>query len=165
MTKVLFKTNMGDFTVQLDDDLVPNTCQNFLDYVNDGFYDNTIFHRVIKHFVVQGGGFDPHMQQQVTRDAVMNEAHLGRSNARGTLAMARTSDPHSATSQFFINLRDNGALDFRHQDSQGWGYCVFGQVMSGMEVIDKIARLETGDEQGHSDVPLEPVIISQAISL
>lgn len=160
--KVIFETSMGNFTVELHDDKVPETAQNFLDYVKDGFYDGTIFHRIIKGFVVQGGGFDAHMQQKITRDPIRNQADEGASNRKYSLSMARTGDPHSATSQFFINLHDNAALDYRAKDIEGWGYCVFGEVIEGQEVIDKMAEVATGRRDGHADVPVEPVVVHTA---
>lgn len=158
---VLVETNMGNFTVELDEAKTPNTCSNFLRYVRDGYYENTIFHRVIDGFMIQGGGFDTDMLQKTTRDPIENEADLGGQNVRGTVAMARTSDPHSATSQFFINLKDNAFLDYRAKDPTNWGYCVFGRVVNGMEVVDKIAKLPTTTRAGHGDVPCEDVIVKK----
>lgn len=155
----VFETNYGAFTVELDQDKVPKTCENFIDYIRSGFYDNTLFHRVISGFVIQGGGFSPDMVQKKTSSPIENEADLGERNLRGTLSMARTSDPHSATSQFFISLKDNDFLDFKSKDMAGWGYCVFGRVTSGMEVIDKIATVATTMRDGHQDVPAEDVIL------
>lgn len=157
--KIMFETSLGNFSVALDMEAVPLTCENFLSYVRSGFYDGTLFHRVIRNFVAQGGGFDLEMQQKQTEQPVENEAHQAASNAFGTLAMARTDDPHSATAQFFINLRDNDHLDFRAKNRDQWGYCVFGKVIDGIEVIEKIAEVETGSHGGHQDVPLEPVVI------
>lgn len=153
------ETNYGFFTIELHQEATPLTCENFLAYARSGFYDGTLFHRVMDGFVVQGGGFDQDMVQKPTRAPISNEADQGASNARGTLAMARTSDPHSATSQFFINLRDNHFLDFRSQDNEGWGYCVFGKVVEGMDVVDKIGAMPTTTRSGHQDVPIEPVFV------
>ena len=150
------KTNHGDIKVTLFEDKAPITCENFLNYVNDGFFDNTIFHRVIPNFMIQGGGFDPDMNQKKTRDPIKNEADNGVSNKRGTLAMARTSVVDSATAQFFINLRDNDFLDHGTRD---FGYAVFGEVADGMDVVDVIAGVATGNHAGHQDVPVESVVI------
>lgn len=156
---VVFSTNYGDFTVELYPDKAPVTVENFLAYVDAGFYDGTIFHRVIPDFVIQGGGFTEDMQQKPTRPPIKNEADNGLKNERGTLSMARTMDVHSATSQFFISLQDNSFLDHGVRD---FGYAVFGRVVEGMEVIDKIAAVPTGIRAGHRDVPREPVIINKA---
>jgi cyclophilin family peptidyl-prolyl cis-trans isomerase len=153
---ITIKTNHGDIRVELFDEKAPVTCENFRRYVEDGFFDGTIFHRVIPNFMIQGGGFDADMQQKKTRDPITNEADNGISNRRGTLAMARTMDVNSATSQFFINLRDNDFLDHGGRD---FGYAVFGQVSDGMDVVDKIAGVPTGNRGGHQDVPLEAVEI------
>lgn len=150
------KTNHGDIKVTLFEDKAPITCENFLDYVKDGFFDNTIFHRVIPNFMIQGGGFDPDMNQKKTRDPIKNEADNGVSNKRGTLAMARTSVVDSATAQFFINLRDNDFLDHGTRD---FGYAVFGEVADGMDVVDVIAGVATGNHAGHQDVPVDSVVI------
>ena len=150
-------TNHGAITLDLDADKAPETVGNFLRYVDEGFYEGTIFHRVIKGFMIQGGGFTADMSQKKTHDPVKNEAKNGLKNARGTVAMARTSDPHSATAQFFINHKDNAFLDYPGQD--GWGYTVFGKVTGGMEVVDAIAAVPTGTRGGLSDVPAEPVKI------
>jgi cyclophilin family peptidyl-prolyl cis-trans isomerase len=155
--RVLMQTSKGDITLELDADKAPETVKNFLQYVDEGFYDGTIFHRVIKNFMIQGGGFTPAMSQKKTHDPVKNEAGNGLKNARGTIAMARTSDPHSATAQFFINLKDNAFLDHPGQD--GWGYTVFGKVTGGMDVVDAIAAVPTGARGGHRDVPTESVAI------
>lgn len=154
---VLMKTSKGDVTLELDADKAPDTVGNFLRYVDEGFYDGTVFHRVIKNFMIQGGGFTPDMKQKKTRDPIRNEAKNGLKNLRGTVAMARTSDPHSATAQFFINHKDNEFLDYPGQD--GWGYAVFGKVTGGMEVVDAIAAVPTGTSGGFRDVPTEPVTI------
>jgi peptidyl-prolyl cis-trans isomerase B (cyclophilin B) len=151
---------MGDIVLELDHEKAPKTCENFEQYVRDGHYDGTIFHRVISNFMIQGGGFLPDMMQKATRDPIENEANNGLANTAGSIAMARTMAPHSATAQFFINVKDNGFLDHPGQD--GWGYCVFGKVTSGMDVLEKIRTVETTNRAGHSDVPVEPVIIEKA---
>lgn len=159
---IKLKTSLGDITLRLDEENTPKTAQNFKRYVMDGFYDNTIFHRVIDGFMIQGGGFEPGMNQKETRETVENEAHLGGSNKRGSIAMARTPDPHSASAQFFINVKDNGFLDHQAQTFDGWGYCVFGEVTDGMDVVDAIKAVKTGSNSGHQDVPLEDVVIISA---
>jgi peptidyl-prolyl cis-trans isomerase B (cyclophilin B) len=159
---IKLKTSLGDITLRLDEENTPKTAQNFKRYVMDGFYDNTIFHRVIDGFMIQGGGFEPGMNQKETRETVENEAHLGGSNKRGSIAMARTPDPHSASAQFFINVKDNGFLDHQAQTFDGWGYCVFGEVVDGMDVVDAIKAVKTGSNSGHQDVPLEDVVIISA---
>lgn len=159
-TMVKLHTNHGIITLQLDADKAPNTVKNFLDYVNSGFYAGTIFHRVIGNFMIQGGGFEPNMTQKKTNAPVKNEANNGLKNDSYTIAMARTGDPHSATAQFFINVKDNGFLSYPGQD--GWGYCVFGKVVEGKEVVDKIKQVKTGNRAGFSDVPNEDVIITKA---
>jgi peptidyl-prolyl cis-trans isomerase B (cyclophilin B) len=153
------KTSMGEITLELDYDKAPKTCANFEQYVKDGFYDGTIFHRVIDGFMIQGGGFEPGMKQKATRDPVENEADNGLKNDRGTIAMARTQDPHSATAQFFINIFDNNSLNHTSPSPQGWGYCVFGKVIDGIEVVDAIRDVETGRNGMHADVPVEDVVI------
>ena len=158
---VLMKTSKGDITLALDADKAPDTVKNFLRYVDEGFYDGTIFHRVIKNFMIQGGGFTPDMKQKKAGEPVKNEAKNGLSNLTGTIAMARTMQPHSATAQFFINVSDNNFLDYPGQD--GWGYCVFGRVVTGMDVVDRIRKVKTGTQQGYQDVPVEPVIIEKAV--
>ena len=155
-------TNFGVITLELDAEKAPKTVENFIAYVEAGHYDNTIFHRVIKNFMIQGGGMDAGMNQKATRAPVENEAANGLKNKRGTIAMARTNDPHSATAQFFINVVDNDFLDFRAPSGQGWGYCVFGQVTEGMDVVDKIRAVRTGNKGFHQDVPVEDVIIETA---
>lgn len=155
-------TNFGAITLKLDAEKAPKTVENFIAYVEAGHYDGTIFHRVIKNFMIQGGGFTPNMQQKETRAQIENEAANGLKNKRGTIAMARTNDPHSATAQFFINTVDNDFLDFRAPMGQGWGYCVFGEVVEGMEVVDQIRAVKTGNAGFHQDVPVEPVIIEKA---
>jgi len=157
--EVLMKTSKGDITLELDADKAPATVENFLGYADSGFYDGTIFHRVIEGFMIQGGGFTADMDQKDTRDPVQNEADNGLKNDRGTIAMARTSDPHSATAQFFINYKNNDFLNYRSKDMRGWGYAVFGKVTSGMDVVDAIAATPTGIKAGMKDVPLETVTI------
>lgn len=157
---IKFTTNHGDILIELNEEKAPVSCENFKQYVTDGHYDGTIFHRVIKGFMIQGGGFMPDMMQKATRDNIENEAKNGLSNKRGTLAMARTMEPHSASSQFFINVKDNDFLDYPGQD--GWGYCVFGEVTEGMDVIDSIEQVTTGNSGGHGDVPVEPVVVEKA---
>jgi len=157
---VKFETNHGTFTLQLDAEKAPITTQNFLDYVNSGFYSNVVFHRVIPNFMIQGGGFEPGMKQKKTNDPIKNEAANGLKNDKYTIAMARTGDPHSASSQFFINTKNNSFLDYPGQD--GWGYCVFGKVVEGTDVIDAIGKVKTGSSGFHQDVPKEDVIIIMA---
>lgn len=156
------KTNYGTITLDLDFDKAPDTARNFTSYVEDGFYDGTLFHRVIDGFMIQGGGFEPGMKQKSTGSPVLNEADNGLSNTRGTIAMARTMDPHSATAQFFINIGDNLFLDHKDKSPQGWGYAVFGQVVDGMDVVDRIRRCKTGHARGHQDVPVDDVVIEKA---
>jgi peptidyl-prolyl cis-trans isomerase B (cyclophilin B) len=166
MTKsVEMKTSAGTLRIELDDELAPKSVANFLAYVADGHYDGTVFHRVIKGFMLQGGGFDAGMKQKPVRDAIANEAKNGLKNKRYTLAMARTSDPHSATAQFFINTVDNGFLDFRAENAQGWGYAVFGRVVEGMDVVQAIEKVATGRKGFHDDVPLEDVVIERVTEL
>jgi peptidyl-prolyl cis-trans isomerase B (cyclophilin B) len=155
-------TNYGDITLELDSEKAPLTVQNFVDYVNSGNYDNTVFHRVIDGFMIQGGGFEPGMVQKQTRAPVQNEAANGLKNDKYTVAMARTSDVHSATTQFFINVANNNFLNYSAPTSQGFGYCVFGKVIEGMDVVDKIAKVETGNRAGHQNVPLENVLLEKA---
>ena len=157
---ITLKTNLGDITLELDTEKAPVTSENFIQYVKDGHYDGTIFHRVINNFMIQGGGFETGMKEKSTRDSIQNEADNGLSNSVGSIAMARTMDPHSASAQFFINLADNKFLDHPGQD--GWGYCVFGKVTEGMDVVNKIKGLETGFNGGHQDVPVEDVVIIKA---
>ncbi len=159
---VTLHTNHGDITLELFENEAPETVRNFLGYVTSGFYDGTIFHRVIDGFMIQGGGFEPGMKQKTTGAPVRNEADNGVKNARGTIAMARTSDPHSATAQFFINVADNAFLDHRSPDAQGWGYCVFGKVVEGMDAVDRIRAAATGSRGFHEDVPVEDIIIERA---
>ncbi|MCL2076199.1 MAG: peptidylprolyl isomerase [Betaproteobacteria bacterium] len=155
-------TNHGVITLKLDAEKAPLTVANFEQYVREGFYDGTIFHRVIPGFMIQGGGFNADMEQKDTHDAIRNEADNGLQNKRGSIAMARTNDPHSATAQFFINVVDNDFLNFKAQTPSGWGYAVFGMVDEGMDVIDKIKAAKTGNQGGHQDVPLEAIIIEKA---
>jgi peptidyl-prolyl cis-trans isomerase B (cyclophilin B) len=154
-------TTHGDIAIELDYDKAPITAKNFEDYVRDGHYDGTIFHRVINGFMIQGGGMDTRFRQKPTRESIPNEAKNGLKNKAGTIAMARTMDPHSASAQFFINVADNGFLDNPGQD--GWGYCVFGKVTEGMDVVNKIKGVKTGNRQGHQDVPVEDVVIEKAV--
>lgn len=160
--RVKLQTNHGDMVIELDAEKAPQTVENFLAYVNDGFYNGTIFHRVIGNFMIQGGGFDADMKQKETRDPVPNEADNGLKNNQYTVAMARTNDPHSATAQFFINVANNDFLNFTAPTPNGWGYTVFGKVVEGTEVADKIQTLKTGSKGFHQDVPTEDVIIEQA---
>jgi peptidyl-prolyl cis-trans isomerase B (cyclophilin B) len=162
---VQMDTSAGALRLELDDAKAPASVANFLDYVKRGHYDNTVFHRVIKGFMVQGGGFEPGMKQKPTAKPIANEANNGLKNLHYTLAMARTSDPHSATAQFFINTTDNGFLDFRAENAQGWGYAVFGRVVGGTEVVDAIERVRTGRKGFHDDVPLEDVLIQRAFEV
>jgi peptidyl-prolyl cis-trans isomerase B (cyclophilin B) len=155
-------TSLGTIAIELDAAKAPKSAQNFIDYVNAGHYDNTVFHRVISGFMIQGGGFEPGMKQKPVREPIENEAGNGLKNKRGSVAMARTSDPHSATAQFFINTVDNDFLDFKAPSGNGWGYCVFGQVVEGMDVVDKIRAVRTGNKGFHQDVPLEDVVIQKA---
>jgi peptidyl-prolyl cis-trans isomerase B (cyclophilin B) len=160
MKMVKLHTNQGVITLQLDAEKAPATVKNFLEYVNSGFYSNTIFHRVIPNFMIQGGGFEPGLQQKPTNAPIKNEAANGLKNDIYTIAMARTGDPHSATAQFFINTKNNGFLDYPGQD--GWGYCVFGKVVEGMDVVDAIGKVQTGNSRGYQDVPREDVVITKA---
>ena len=160
---VTFKTNFGDITLELFEDKAPKTVENFLSYVKDGFYDNTIFHRVIAGFMIQGGGFTADMDQKDTKATIENEANNGVANETGTIAMARNNDPHSATAQFFINVNDNDFLNHTSESVNGWGYCAFGKVTEGMDVVEKIKSVKTGSHGYHQDVPVEPVIIEKAI--
>ena len=157
---IILETNMGNISIDLYETKAPATCKNFIDYVSEGFYNDIIFHRVIDNFMIQGGGFNENMQEKPTKPAIENEAKNGLSNKKYSIAMARTSAPHSASSQFFINVADNNFLDHPGQD--GWGYCVFGEVVAGLEVVDVIKKVATGVTGGHSDVPLESVIIHKA---
>jgi peptidyl-prolyl cis-trans isomerase B (cyclophilin B) len=159
---VILHTNHGDITLELDAENAPATVSNFLQYVRDGHYDNTIFHRVIDGFMIQCGGMEPGMKQKPVRAPVANEAGNGLKNKRYTIAMARTSDPHSATAQFFVNVADNAFLDYKGPSPQGWGYCVFGRVTAGMDVVDKIKGIATANSGGHENVPREDVVIERA---
>jgi peptidyl-prolyl cis-trans isomerase B (cyclophilin B) len=156
-------TNFGTITLELDHDKAPVTAANFEQYVKDGFYDGTIFHRVINGFMIQGGGMLPGMIEKQPREQIKNEADNGLTNDRGTIAMARTNEPHSASSQFFINVKDNAFLNHRAPSGDGWGYCVFGRVVDGMEVIDQMKGVQTGNAGYHQDVPVEDVIIESVV--
>lgn len=158
---ITLHTNYGDIKIELDTVNTPNTAANFLEYAKAGFYNGTIFHRVINGFMIQGGGFEPGMHQKTTKAPIENEADKGQSNKKGTIAMARTSNPHSATAQFFINVADNDFLDFKSKSPDGWGYCVFGKVVEGMDVVDQIKQVKTTSRAGHQDVPLNDAIIER----
>jgi len=158
---VTMETSAGTLRIELDDEKAPLSAANFMAYVKSGHFDGTVFHRVIKGFMLQGGGFEVGMKQKPTLAAIRNEANNGLKNKRYTLAMARTGDPHSATAQFFINCTDNSFLDFRAENAQGWGYAVFGRVVQGMEVVDAIEKVSTGRKGGHDDVPLQDVVITR----
>jgi len=162
---VIIRTTFGEIKLELDAEKAPKTVANFLGYARDGFYDGTIFHRVIDNFMIQGGGFDADMQQKAAESPIQNEADNGLKNNFGTIAMARTSDPHSATAQFFINVKDNDFLNHSGKDAQGWGYAVFGRVVEGTEVLNKIRGVRTSSRKGHQDVPVEPVIIESVVIL
>ncbi|QWF70491.1 peptidyl-prolyl cis-trans isomerase [Methylomonas paludis] len=161
-TKVKFTTSLGAFVIQLEDEKAPLSSANFLTYVKQGFYNGTIFHRVIPGFMAQGGGFDTSFSQKTTNAQIKNEADNGLKNKRGTLAMARTSDPHSATAQFFINYKDNSFLDYSSPTPSGWGYAVFGEVVEGLDVVDSFAKQATGNRGGHQDVPKTDIVIEKA---
>lgn len=156
---IIFNTNHGPISIELDSERAPKSAENFLQYAKEGFYNGTIFHRVIDGFMIQGGGFEPGMSQKANHDPINNEADNGLSNLTGTLAMARTAEPHSATSQFFINVSDNFFLDHRGKTAQGWGYAVFGKVVDGMDVVNKIKSCQTTSRAGHQDVPVDDIII------
>lgn len=156
---IIFNTNHGPISIELDSEKAPKSAENFLQYAKEGFYNGTIFHRVIDGFMIQGGGFEPGMSQKANHDPINNEADNGLSNLTGTLAMARTAEPHSATSQFFINVSDNFFLDHRGKTAQGWGYAVFGKVVDGMDVVNKIKSCQTTSRAGHQDVPVDDIII------
>jgi peptidyl-prolyl cis-trans isomerase B (cyclophilin B) len=158
-------TSAGTFRIELDDAKAPVSTQNFLEYVRAGHYDGTVFHRVIKGFMVQGGGFEPGLKQKSTRAPIQNEANNGLKNDHYTVAMARTSAPHSASAQFFINTTDNGFLNFKSETPQGWGYAVFGKVVAGADVVDAIESVATGNRGGHGDVPLTDVLILKAVEV
>jgi len=163
--QVELQTSKGNIKIELDEAKAPESVRNFVEHVKRGHYDGTVFHRVIKGFMIQGGGFEPGMKQKATGQPIRNEANNGLKNARYTLAMARTSDPHSATAQFFINAADNAFLDHKSESSQGWGYAVFGRVIEGEDVVDAIEKVQTGSKSGHGDVPLEDVTIQRATVL
>jgi peptidyl-prolyl cis-trans isomerase B (cyclophilin B) len=165
MSRVQFKTNHGDFVIELNTEKAPISSANFLEYVKSGHYNGTIFHRIIPNFMVQGGGMESGMRQKETRASIENEANNGLKNVRGSVAMARTSDPHSASSQFFINVVDNDFLNHSAPTPQGWGYAVFGMVTEGMDVVDTIRRVPTGSAGFHQDVPKEDVVVLEAIEL
>jgi peptidyl-prolyl cis-trans isomerase B (cyclophilin B) len=160
--QVELRTSMGSIVLELDSEKAPQTVENFLQYVKSGQYDGTIFHRVIPGFMIQGGGMTPDMREKPTRGAIKNEASNGLRNTTGTVAMARTGDPHSATAQFFVNVADNGFLDFRGPTQQGYGYAVFGKVVKGMDVVNRIVQVPTGTKPPHGDVPLKPIVIERA---
>ncbi len=161
MSKVIISTTLGDITVELNDEKAPIGTENFIHYVMEHFFNGTLFHRVIPNFMIQGGGLLPGMEDKPSGDPIENEADNGLKNERGTLAYARTGDPHSATTQFFINLKDNAFLDHTGKDPQGWGYAVFGKVIDGMDTVDAIANVETTTRRGHQDVPVEDILITK----
>lgn len=166
MTKTVeLQTTAGVIRLELDEDKAPITVANFLEYVNAGHYDGTVFHRVIKGFMIQGGGFEPGLKQKATRGEIQNEANNGLKNDKYTIAMARTSAPHSASAQFFINAANNDFLNFKAESVQGWGYAVFGKVVAGTEVVDAIEKVRTGRKGFHDDVPLEDVVITKAVEV
>lgn len=156
---VLIKTSMGNIRLKLDNENTPKTAENFLNYVRSGFYKDTLFHRVIDGFMIQGGGLTADMNTKQTEAPIENEAKVAKKNTRGSIAMARTSDPHSATAQFFINVADNSFLNFAGENPQTFGYCVFGEVVDGMDIVDTIAKVKTGHKAGHADVPVEDIVI------
>ncbi|HGM5579979.1 TPA: peptidylprolyl isomerase [Pseudomonas putida] len=162
MSKVKLSTNHGDIVLQLNAEKAPQTVENFVQYVKDGHFDGTVFHRVIKGFMIQGGGFEPGMTQKKTRTSIQNEADNGLKNTKYSIAMARTMEPHSASAQFFINASDNDFLNHSGKNVQGWGYAVFGEVTEGREVVDAIEKVATGSKAGHQDVPKDDVIIEKA---
>lgn len=162
MAQVIFKTSLGNIRIELDEQITPVTTQNFLDYINEGFYNGTIFHRVIDRFMIQGGGFEPNMRQKLTKNPIRNEAKSGLKNTIGTISMARTSDPHSATAQFFINVANNDFLDFKSETPDGFGYCAFGKVIEGMDIVNQISQSKTTRKAGHSDVPEEDIVLLSA---
>ena len=163
LSMIEFQTNKGNITIELDHEGTPETAKNFETYVKEGFYDGVIFHRVIDGFMIQGGGFEPGMAEKQTRASIKNEANKGGKNLRGSLAMARTMDPHSASSQFFINVVDNTFLNFKDKTSHDWGYCVFGKVTEGLELIQELSSVPTTSKNGHDDVPVENILIEKAI--
>lgn len=158
---IIIHTNLGPIHLELDTVNTPKTTANFLDYAKSGYYDGTIFHRVINGFMIQGGGFEPGMKKKNTNAPIENEANKGLPNKKGTIAMARTSDPHSATAQFFINVADNDFLNFKSESLEGWGYCAFGSVVEGMDIVDQIRKVRTSSQAGHQDVPVEDAIIEK----
>lgn len=160
---ITLQTNFGNITLELDKQHTPVTVENFLTHAKNAHYEGTIFHRVIKGFMIQGGGLDAQMKQKFQATSITNEADKGQPNKRGTIAMARTSDPHSASNQFFINTVDNDFLNFKEHSVNGWGYCVFGKVTEGMDIVDKISQVPTTSRAGHQDVPVEPVVIEKVI--
>lgn len=160
---ITLQTTQGDIVIELDFEKTPATAENFFQYAKEGYYEGTIFHRVINGFMIQGGGFDGDMKSKKTKSPIKNEAKTGDQNKRGTIAMARTSDPHSASAQFFINVADNDFLNFRSESENGWGYCVFGKVIKGMDVVDKIKAVSTTSRAGHQDVPMHPIVIEKVI--
>ncbi len=160
---IIIETSLGNISIELDQKNTPKTADNFIRYVEEKFYDHTIFHRVISGFMIQGGGFKSGLSQKAAHRPIENEGKTGKQNKRGTVAMARTSDPHSATSQFFINLVDNPFLNYKSETLDGFGYCVFGEVIEGMDVVDKIAKVKTGRQKGYSDVPVNEVIINKVM--
>lgn len=160
---ITFKTNKGDIKIRLFEKEAPNTAANFLRYAEEGFFNQTIFHRVIDNFMIQGGGMTADMTQKEGHAPIKNEANNGLSNKTGTVAMARTMDPHSASSQFFINVNDNTFLDFRNESTDGWGYCVFAEVVEGMDVVNQIKEVKTGNHGMHSDVPVESILIESTV--
>ena len=160
---ITLRTTQGDISIELDFDKAPNTAANYLQYARDGFYNGTIFHRVIPGFMVQGGGMDTEMNEKESRESIENEADNGLANEIGTLAMARTSDPHSASSQFFINVSNNSFLNHSGKNSQGWGYAVFGKIVEGMDVVNAITEMETGSAGHHQDVPVETIEITETL--
>ena len=162
MSKVALKTNQGNIVLELEDDKTPITTNNFLDYVKEGLYENTIFHRVIKGFMIQGGGFDVNLHKKNTKNPIINESKLGIKNSKGSIAMARTNVPNSATSQFFINLVDNSFLDYKNDSPEGIGYCAFGRVIEGFDIVNQIGHVKTTSKSGHDDVPVEDIIILKA---
>lgn len=161
MTNIVMETSFGTVKLELDDAKTPKTTQNFLNYIKSNRLDGTIFHRVIAGFMIQGGGFNQNFEKQETDFPIENEADIGLKNERGTIAMARTNDPHSASMQFFINVKNNDFLDHTSKTDRGWGYCAFGKVTEGMDIVDKIATVKTGSKQGHQDVPVEAVVIER----
>ncbi len=159
MAKVKLHTSLGAILIELDEKETPTTTQNFLDYVKEGYYDGTIFHRTIKGFMIQGGGFESNMVQKKARHPIRNEAKTGLKNEKGTISMARTNEPHSASSQFFINVANNAFLDFKNETPDGYGYCAFGKVTDGLDIVLKISEVETTRKAGHSDVPVEEIYL------